>query len=302
MDRLGAWYGLLHLAIRGIIADTSVASREKRFSFTQALFYFFASSSPQLFYASAEQSPGIADLTIPGGVTILRPVAFFCIDIHSYTKIHGYSMQTISFEETRWLDLSAAANYLGVHFTTLRRWTDAGEVPCIRTPGGRRRYRLAELTSFLASLQQGEIRAPGPEVAGPGLTSLLPPKNIALAAEPWYGRLDETMRATMRHGGQQLMAVLMQYATRSSGGEAFLEEGQRLASAYGEASHKAGLTLIETLHAFLLVRRSINDSVHQAGALAGAPDAETWRLYDRIATFLDAMLISTVTGFEQAQR
>jgi len=62
------------------------------------------------------------------------------------------------------------------------------------------------------------------------------------------------------------------------------------------------LTLIETLHAFLLVRRSINDSVHQAGALAGAPDAETWRLYDRIATFLDAMLISTVTGFEQAQR
>lgn len=209
-------------------------------------------------------------------------------------------MQTISSEETRWLDLSAAANYLGVHFTTLRRWTDAGEVPCIRTPGGRRRYRLAELTTFLASLQQGETRAPGLIVAGSGLAALLPPKHIELAAEPWYGRLDESMRATMRHGGQQLMAVLMQYATRSNGGEAFLEEGQRLASAYGEASRRAGLTLIETLHAFLVVRRSINDSVHQAGALAGAPDAETWRLYDRIATFLDAMLISTVAGFEQA--
>lgn len=210
-------------------------------------------------------------------------------------------MLTTTSEESRWLDLSAAANYLGVHFTTLRRWTDAGVVPCIRTPGGRRRYRLAELTAFLASLQQGEIRASGPAVAGPGLAALLPPKHIGLAAEPWYSRLDESTRATMRHGGQQLMAVLMQYATRSNGGEAFLGEGQRLASAYGEASYRAGLTLIETLHAFLVARRSINDSVHQAGALAGAPDAETWRLYDRIATFLDAMLISTVTGFEQAQ-
>jgi hypothetical protein len=61
------------------------------------------------------------------------------------------------------------------------------------------------------------------------------------------------------------------------------------------------LTLIETLRAFLLVRRSINDSVHQAGALAGAPDPDTWRLYDRMTTFLDALLIATVAGFDQAQ-
>jgi hypothetical protein len=74
-----------------------------------------------------------------------------------------------------------------------------------------------------------------------------------------------------------------------------------LAVTYGVACHQGGLSLLETLRAFLLVRRSINDSVHQAGALAGAPDAETWRLYDRMATFLDAMLIATVDAYEQAQ-
>ena len=58
---------------------------------------------------------------------------------------------------------------------------------------------------------------------------------------------------------------------------------------------------LETLHAFLLVRRSINDSVHQAGALAGAPDDETWRLYDRMAVFLDAMLLATVEGYQQPE-
>lgn len=209
-------------------------------------------------------------------------------------------MSSTSSDAARWLDLSAAADYLGVHFTTLRRWTDDGKVPCIRTPGGRRRYRLAELTAFLASIQQGAPRA-ALATGSQGLAALLPPKHIGLSSESWYGRLDEAQRGAMRRGGQQLMAVLMQYATRSEGGEAFLLEGQRLAVAYGAACHQGRLSLIETLRAFLLVRRSINDSVHQAGALAGVPDAETWRLYDRLTTFLDALLIATAAGFEQAQ-
>ncbi len=209
-------------------------------------------------------------------------------------------MPTSSNESAQWLDLSAAANLLGVHFTTLRRWTDDGKVPCIRTPGGRRRYRSAELLAFLASLQQGDTASS----SGPGrsvLAALTPPQHLGIAGEPWYGRLDESQRGAMRSGGQQLMAVLMQYVTRNNGGEAFLQEGRRLASGYGRASRTAGLTLLETLHAFLLVRRSINDSVHQAGALAGAPDDETWRLYDRMAVFLDAMLLATVEGYQQPE-
>src|SRR5512135_3424977 len=54
----------------------------------------------------------------------------------------------------RWLDLSEAAQLLGVHFTTLRRWADAGEVPCIRTPGGRRRFAQADLVRFMAGMRQ----------------------------------------------------------------------------------------------------------------------------------------------------
>jgi hypothetical protein len=59
--------------------------------------------------------------------------------------------------------------------------------------------------------------------------------------------------------------------------------------------------MIETLRAFLLVRRSIDHAVHQAGALGGTPDADTWRLYDRIAAFMDAMLLATIDGFQQAE-
>ena len=201
-----------------------------------------------------------------------------------------------SEKTTAWLDLSDAADYLGVHFTTLRRWTDDGKVPCIRTPGGRRRYRLAELTAFLASLQRGELRVPGETALVP-----TPPRHVGLAGEPWIARLSEAQRTAMRQGGQQLMAVLMQYASRREGGEAFLREGRRLAALYGVTNQQAGLSLLETLRAFLLVRRSINDAVYQAGSVAGAPDEETWRLYERVAFFLDVMLEATVEAFEQAQ-
>jgi len=42
-----------------------------------------------------------------------------------------------------------------------------------------------------------------------------------------------------------------------------------------------GLSLVDTVRAFILVRRSITDSVYEAGTLAGPPDTDTWRLYDR---------------------
>ena len=200
--------------------------------------------------------------------------------------------------DSEWLELSEAAAFLGVHFTTLRRWVDAGKVPCFRTPGGRRRFKQAELAAFLESLREGD---PGGLVTtGQNLQKSLPNqvKNVGVANEPWYHRLDDSQRRAMRNEGQQLMAVLMQYATRENGGEVFLEEGERVAASYGVACHAAGLSLVETVRAFLLVRRSIKDSVYQAGALAGSPDPDTWRLYDRTNTFLDSMLLATLRAYD----
>jgi hypothetical protein len=92
----------------------------------------------------------------------------------------------------------------------------------------------------------------------------------------------------------------MQYASRTNGGEPFLQEGRRLASHYGLICRRSGLSLIETVRAFLMVRRSIKDSVYEAGALAGSPDPETWRLYDRMNAFLDVMLLATVEAYQSA--
>jgi excisionase family DNA binding protein len=63
--------------------------------------------------------------------------------------------------ETEWLTLGQAASYLGVAQSTIRKWTDQGTLPAIKTPGGHRRYRRGDLDAFL------ERSRPGRPARGP---------------------------------------------------------------------------------------------------------------------------------------
>ncbi|MEZ4767149.1 MAG: helix-turn-helix domain-containing protein [Caldilineales bacterium] len=205
-----------------------------------------------------------------------------------------------NYSDDPWLDLSDAADILGIHYTTLRRWADDGQVPHYRTPGGRRRFKQSELTAFLQTMHEGEIAETRSVVPldTPSVGARI--AHAGAAGEPWYGKFDESQRLSLRDEGRQMMAVLMQYATRSNGGEVFIQEGRRMAVDYGLMCRRAGLSLVETAKAFVRVRRSIMDSVYEAGSLAGSPDTDTWRLYDRMNTFLDSMLLATLEAFDQS--
>jgi excisionase family DNA binding protein len=52
-----------------------------------------------------------------------------------------------------WLTLSEAAQALGVHPTTLRRWADHGDIPVRVTPGGHRRFLHADVAAHLERKQ-----------------------------------------------------------------------------------------------------------------------------------------------------
>ena len=57
-------------------------------------------------------------------------------------------------EVENWLTLTQAAKRLNVHPTTLRRWTNNGEIPFMLTPGGHRRFAESALIQF-AEARQG---------------------------------------------------------------------------------------------------------------------------------------------------
>ena len=63
-------------------------------------------------------------------------------------------MDTAYRAETAFVNVGKAAAYLGVSPASLRQWSDEGLVRVYRTPGGQRRYRLADLEAFIASLEE----------------------------------------------------------------------------------------------------------------------------------------------------
>ncbi|MBA3347090.1 MAG: response regulator [Actinobacteria bacterium] len=67
--------------------------------------------------------------------------------------------------QPEWLTLGQAAKYLGVAQSTMRKWSDVGRVSAFYTPGGHRRYKLADLDQFLGqSGRGGATRSAGPLV------------------------------------------------------------------------------------------------------------------------------------------
>jgi excisionase family DNA binding protein len=60
------------------------------------------------------------------------------------------------------LRLSEAARLLSIGDTTLKRWTEEGRIPCLRTAGGHRRFRREEVVKFRSSLLGEHEEAPPP--------------------------------------------------------------------------------------------------------------------------------------------
>jgi len=197
-----------------------------------------------------------------------------------------------------WLDLSEAARYLGVHFTTLRRWADAGEIPCIRTPGGRRRFALSDLQQFLERLRQPSTKR-FPEFSESNALEMAR-RHIqahSIYQERWFARLGEGERLHFKRSGQRLFGLLLQYSTRSDAGRVFLEEAKRTAQEYGVICYQAGLSITDTVKALLFFRRSLVDAVFEAASLNSPHDIESQRLYRRMSDFFDTILLDIVQSY-----
>lgn len=60
----------------------------------------------------------------------------------------------------QWLTTAQAADYVGVHPTTLREWARRGFIPCTWTIGGHRRFSQSVFDEHLEG-QRETVRTPG---------------------------------------------------------------------------------------------------------------------------------------------
>ena len=203
--------------------------------------------------------------------------------------------------EEHWLTIHEACALLGVDQTTLRRWSDAGRIPVFRTVGGHRRYADSDIRAMIEQGRQGGQR----DVAA---TPDRPPhyqmEYLQGARDrQWFSAFDPESLDKLRVHGRELVELAMRYASTDSNSperSRLVTEGQQIGLLYGQESFSAGLTVGETVEAFLYFRFPV---IFAAGSLidrSNVPGDRVTRVFADVSQFMDRVLLATVRARETA--
>lgn len=206
-------------------------------------------------------------------------------------------------EAEDWLELAEAAEILGVHQSTLRRWADAGKVPHMRTLSGRRRFLRAALEQSRLDMQRSAA-AEASEQLEAKILGLARQRTSALSGQQtgWYDQLNEEHRLLFRYSGQRMLGLVMQVISHGSVSEKLLEEGRRVSTDYGRICCRAGLAIEQTAEAFLYCRRSILESLQGTAGLGGPDALNSQRVFLCTVDFFDALLIATMNSYTKLKQ
>src|SRR2546423_12710096 len=112
--------------------------------------------------------------------------------------------------EAQWLGLGRAARLLGVHPITLRRWADAGEIAVMLTPGGHRRFALADLQRFAAERKQLRVTSGLEQSWAEQALQHTRREMAGRRTEPWLAAFGDADRQHSRELGRRLMGGMLQ--------------------------------------------------------------------------------------------
>ena len=187
------------------------------------------------------------------------------------------------------LTLHEASELLGVAPSTVRRWADAGRIPIRRTEGGHRRFEAVAVRALRPA-------TPAPREGGSVLA--LPQQRPAQQA--WHAHFASAAVADqMRELGQRRLGLLIQYLVWQGDNNRFLDDGRQVGVSYGAVARDAGITMRETVEAFLYFRQTFWRTALQMPAVTEASDvAEVMRIAERIDRFMNEVLLSTISAYE----
>ncbi len=207
------------------------------------------------------------------------------------------------------LSVGAAAERLGVHVSTVRRWTADGVLAVVRTPGGHRRISVAAIEG-LRRERMSEHDAPAPDPLEPA--SDASPADQAWAehavvhtryeiqsnpSAAWNQSLSNDSRAHRRETGRQLMGLLLRHVAGQGDPEAREAEVRRLSWGYALDMKDRGLRLTEALRATLFFRDVLTEST--AFRPRFGDDADPVALVRSVNEFMNTVQMTIAEAYEE---
>ena len=166
-------------------------------------------------------------------------------------------------EKSQWLSLRDACRLLDVSDTTLRQWADSGYLRVYRTPGGHRRFLREDVDSFASAPGQAQEQGREDAIEDSALRKIR--RRLSrddVVKQPWYQSVEEEGKVRMRLFGRRLLSLLLQEPGPRRRRQELLEEAHLLGREYGTEMSDRGVTLKDTIEAFVFFRTMVLDSTN----------------------------------------
>ncbi len=194
--------------------------------------------------------------------------------------------------------ISEACQILRVSETALRQWTDEGKVKAFVTPGGHRRYLVADLKKFMSF----HHKVIGVKDLIAKLEGTVQPlremARTALPAKAWYNKLDTDSQQRLSSLGRNMLQIIIKYVAEPSKREETMIMARNIGHDFGQTLAKLGLPLTDSVEAYILHRDPI---LSVATGLMKKREAFSGRVVDAIplvAHVMDEALISLVAAHQ----
>lgn len=196
------------------------------------------------------------------------------------------------------ISISEASQILGVSEATLRQWTDEGKIRAFITPGGHRRFSRAEIRQFMGLQQRVHgIKDLVAELEGAAaLHHEIARANFSNTA--WYGRLSKESQKRLAQYGRQLLNLVISYITEPSKREETIKLVHNTGSDFGEELAKQGLSLVDSLEAFILHRDPVVNSATHLLKRREALNERAVEAIPLVTHIMDEALVSLVAAHQ----
>lgn len=191
-------------------------------------------------------------------------------------------------EKSQWLSLRDACRLLDVSNTTLRQWADNGYVRVYRTPGGHRRFLRDDVESFANAPQQAQEQGREDAIEDSALRKIR--RSLSrndVVKQSWYQSVEEEGKDRMRLFGRRLLSLLLQESGPRRRRQELLEEAHMVGREYGTEMSERGVSLKDTIEAFVFFRTMVLDSTN-----SGA--------WNRIIEAADRVLVGMADSYQDA--
>jgi excisionase family DNA binding protein len=208
---------------------------------------------------------------------------------------------TTMSDTSEWVSLGEAAEIIGVHPATIRNWTERGELPFRRTPGGHRRFRRADLQKWLDSnriTQPTDAQMVVHSALGRARLEIGERGNITDQA--WYNKLNGEARDTMRKQGLRLMESLIRHLA-NPGSTTELATAQEIGQVYGNRLKVQNLTLSQAREGYFYFADFLLEAVIQMAEASTARSPANWGdMLRHMNDFTREILIAMIAIYEQS--